>query len=225
MIGSDWLRNASAENAAGADEAGPGAKNIPKHGQMYPLTDRTHRVALGGSVKVEYTFNGQPVTAMAPVKVQKVVKLHVNILKNAGNAVITDADAMKDIAAMRESYARLGIRVDLDGNTLFKVDPPAGVGLGDGLDDKETIFFPRFKAVNNGDGLVMELQLTAEERALFDDKNLWAKTAANPLEKDMSFIHVYYVNKTTEGARGYSVSSAVGLIPLVRASLDVSSHS
>ena len=167
----------------GTDEIGPadGVNAIgPKNGYTWRLSDRTHKVALGGRVTAEYTGD-VTVSASAPVRPQKIVRLHVNILRitSGGAAVVTVARVNVDIRQMREIYAQVGIYIPPV--NLQEVDPPDNVELLNGLEE-----YP-----NPAGGLIAP---TLEEKSLLGAANLRTPTVGG---KDD--IEVYYVNFLARG--------------------------
>jgi hypothetical protein len=132
--------------------------------------DPTFLVKLGDTVTVTYKTK----TATATVPVEKVVKLHINILRKVagGEPVVKGGIPTVEgyVKTANEIYAPVGIRFDA---TIQIVDPPAGVDLSNGFDEF-TRLDPRGKII-----------MTAEEKAL-----LGAAALRTPAKDD---IEVYFV--------------------------------
>lgn len=171
----------------GADEAAPGGNALPKNGHTWLVSDRTHRVALRGTVKAEYTSaTGVTAAATAPVPVTKNVKVHTTILKLASGApVITETDANIALHRGNEQYAQVGILLIPNYQTK---DQPTGVNLGNGLDE--------YPGVTPAGVIVM----TNEEKALLGAAGL--RTAAT------DDVELYFVNYLSDGNRGESFWAA-----------------
>jgi hypothetical protein len=126
----------SAATYLGADESGPGAAGLPKNGYTaattWKISDRTHRVALRGTVRAEYTPTVGPlIAATAGVPVTKNVKVHTTILKVMGTPVLNLAEANHAVHKANESFAQVGVLLI---PAIQFIDPPAGVDLSNGLD-------------------------------------------------------------------------------------------
>ena len=141
--------------------------------------DRTFMVKLGDNVSFNYA---NLIEKRETVPVVKVVKLHVNILRDkkmadGGVAVVAQAVAEGYVAKANEIYAQVGIRFAA---TYITVDPPtdAGVDLSDGLTENEG------KADLQG-----KLIMSDEEKALLGDTGV-AKLRTTALDD----IEVYFVN-------------------------------
>ncbi len=172
----------------GADDTAPDATKLnDKAGHKFQLSDRTHRIALEGTVTAKYGAAEKPIT----VKKEKVVKLHVNILQNNNVAVIAKADVEKQVARMNEVYAQVGIRVDATINS--PVNAPNNVNLNDGLD----LNAPPVADVVRLGQTYKQGGRSAEQVALLSAPGLWAKDPANANKKDLSIIHVYYIGSFT----------------------------
>lgn len=160
------------------DEEGPGGDALgPKNGYTWKLSDRTHKVALGGRAKAEYEANGLTVSASAPVKVVKTVKLNIHVmLDQAGGAPVeTKANALAHITKMREIFAQVGIGVAY---TLhYGETPPEGVVLTNGLN-----------LTLGGAGL------SNEEKQLLADGAM--ATRSNPVDEQTGRrqIELYYIS-------------------------------
>lgn len=181
----------SAAAYLGADEAAPGAAGLPKSGSTWQVSDRTHRIALRGTVKAEYTAAGVTVSASAPVPVTKVVNLYVNVLrdKEGGREALAKTEVISDITRMREIYTQVGILVNAEIKNA--ANPP--FNLENGLPG-----YSAFETVTNPNGTkVGYLTPTFQEEALLGASSLWALTGANNTDKDVSRVYVYYVNKIT----------------------------
>jgi hypothetical protein len=196
------------------DEAAPDPLKPDKlKGWEFYLSDRTHTVALGGSVKAKYTYkNAQNVdvtveSAAANVKVEKVVKLNINLMKDdpaVPAKVATKADVEKDVVRMNEIYARIGVRVQAVIND--KVAAPAGVSLADGL----TGYAGIVEGEEVGGKKYMRVDMSREELLLTSDRALKAKDPADPTKLDASVINVYYVNNFGDQAtvaEGYGTAT------------------
>lgn len=183
------------------DETGPGAEGPLKHGYNWKASDRTHRVALRGTVKAEYVFQaGLPgKTDTKPVPLRHFVNAHVNILNGVVNGVqdtkgvVTIAQANDDFVRANEQYAQVGIL--LIPNFAPNVAWPAGVNLANGLSAYPN---PQDSNIQNG-----KIVATAEEAALL---------GANPTTRSTGLddIEVYYVTSISGGSRGvaYPAGSA-----------------
>lgn len=169
------------------------AKN-DKHGDKIPVGDRTHKVALGDFVKVEYGNN--PPTEVE-VKIRKSVNVSVYILTdarltelryrndNVQGQVIKKADVEADIQRMRETYAQVGIHIA--SVSITPVTVPDGVDLRDGI--------TRLKESVKGPGGVL-LNVPSTEYA-----DLLTKTNTNRTPTDgnnIDDVEVYYVNRFSD---------------------------
>ncbi len=104
------------------------------------MGDRTHRVALRGTVKAEYVFQaGVPGKVdIKPVPMRHFVNAHVNILNGVVNGVqgtkgvVTIAGADDDFVRANEQFAQVGLL--LIPNYAPNVPWPGKVNLVDGLD-------------------------------------------------------------------------------------------
>ncbi len=147
---------------------------LVKHGYQWQISDRTHRIALGGTTKAEYEYlPGKSVQSEKTTKVVN-VKVHGIILREtAGGAqVVSLAAVSAAFKRANEQYAQVGIR--LVPNVQVK-DPPVDprLDLRNGLDE-----FPGLS-----DGFI---NMTPEEKALLDAADL--RTAAT------DDIELYFVN-------------------------------
>lgn len=169
------------------DELKPGADGLLKNGLKWRISDRTHRIALGGTLKAEYDIGaGVKIKDEETADVKKNVKVHGIILNKAANTPsIVKADAVAAIFKANEQYAQVGIRlvpwVDDPKN------PPAGVNLVNGLD--------AYTDVPNG-----IIDMTQEEKDLLGDAAL--RTAA------VDDVELYFVNYLSDGANGESFWAA-----------------
>ncbi len=143
------------------------------------LNDRTHRIALGGVVKVQYPANQPVMEQIAHVPPDlRAIDVEIIILRDrpaVSNGVpvisVAEVDAFWTIA--RERYAQIG--VDIRWTEPVIEDPPAGVDLFDGL-------------------TVMN---TATSRTLaVEAKNLITALGTTNTIND---IHVFYVNEVKMG--------------------------
>lgn len=160
------------------------------------IDDRTFKVALGythTSINMTADYEVNPgshliKTIIAPI--EKVVKLHINILKLAnGTAVITPAFVESYVSRANEIYAQVGIVFLLAGQ-INEVNQPAGVDLSNN--------FSRFQGVDlNG-----KLNMTNEEKALLG----FADYRTLPVNGNSDDIEVYYVNLMAPRALGLTYS-------------------
>jgi hypothetical protein len=203
----------------GADESAPHAteknhKRISGGTLDWAVGDRTHRIALGGKVKVEFTPLNGPVgengplaeKVEVPVPVKKIVKLHVNIMRDkleaqGGTPATTQAAVMANVKKMREIYAQIGIDVQLSnaGNPPEPAisNPPAGADL------HLPAANPSLAENNTQPDATPAVQKmwanpTAEEKALLGDATL-RTNPANVVD-----IEVYYVKRMSGGSGGES---------------------
>jgi len=156
-------------------------KNLSQH----PVSDRTHIIALNGTVEVSHVPHGQvnALTSSYQVKIRKQVKVTAYILKdNAGAAVTTAAAVDADIKNMREIYAQVGINIIFEGAILL--NSPRDVNLADGMDAGGP--------------------LTDEQKALLNGTNRTAATQGGTDD-----IEVWYVNRFAPNRyAGMSLSTA-----------------
>jgi hypothetical protein len=119
----------------GLDEAPPIVPiPQPKHEYTWLASDRTHRIALGGTVKAVYIDGtAKSFEKEAAVKVKHTVKLNVHIMKDkAGGALAAQQpDVETYITKMREIYAQIGVAVQ---DSIYEQDPPDGLDLSDGVE-------------------------------------------------------------------------------------------
>lgn len=170
-----------------ADEAEPGASTNSKNGCAFPATDRTHIIALGGTVKAKYTPDGMPsaIVDQDPVLVKKLVKVHVTVVREvAGEESFTAEEAEEALIAANEQYAQVGIRLV---STVQVIDPPAlpapGVDPTDGLEDRSAM-----RGVSGA---------TPEEKRLLD--------AAGVRSVATDDIELIFFNYFATGNRGYAI--------------------
>lgn len=133
-----------------ADDTGPGAAGTPKNGysaaETWRVSDRTHKVALRGTVHATYQpVVGPPIADSAPVPQTKNLKVHVTILIGPGGTPVIDpSDANQRLHKANEQFAQIGLLVI---PYPIEVKPqPAGVNLADG-----------FTYLNNNLGIVPEV--------------------------------------------------------------------
>ncbi|MGL6094931.1 MAG: hypothetical protein ACRC7O_03885, partial [Fimbriiglobus sp.] len=202
MMVSNKIDDEYTDARVGTDEAAPGA-NLPiKGGYVHPLQDRTHRIALGGSVLVKYDtgdnkigLNGVLTTA-ATVPVKKVVNLYVNVLKDPdGDPVVSKQEVNNDVVRANELYAQLGIRVIA--SVQNPVAPPGGVDLSDGLSTGSGAL-PDLVV---GDTKYLQYKLIREQLALASAPALYKKDPADATKRDNTVVHIYYVNRFTNPQR------------------------
>lgn len=201
----------------GADESTPSAtdKNTKAGwGRDYdfPVSDRTHRIALGGTVTATYAPQGLPAeTATSQVKVKKFVKLHINIMKDVagaqGTPTVTNAMVDADLKKMREIYAQVGLDVQLSNNgnpPQYDIsNPPAGTGLDTapaGSLPGTPTSLDEFATWSDKFENKQWILPTLEEKALFGDATL--RTPTTPQGKED--VEVYYVNRLSDGSGGES---------------------
>lgn len=191
----------------GADESAPHAteknhKRISGGTLDWAVGDRTHRIALGGKVKVEFIPLNGPVgengplaeKVEVPVPVKKIVKLHVNIMRDkleaqGGTPATTQAAVMANVKKMREIYAQIGIDVQLSnaGNPPEPAisNPPNGANLHLPANKPSLEEYRRPNAP------------TGEERALLGDATLRTAT-----QNGMDDVELYFVNRLSDGSGG-----------------------
>lgn len=141
--------------------------------------DRTHKIALGGKVKVQYPNTGTVVgekEASVPPSL-KAVDVNVIILRDKpaasnGVPVVTTTHVSNMWNIVKERYAQVGIAVNY---TVSIQDPPSGVDLTDGLLVREAIY---------------NHVLAAEAKALI---------AAYGTVGNNADIHIFYVNTVVVG--------------------------
>ncbi len=168
----------------GADESAPGALGAKKEGYEWNKSDRTHRVALGGTVKAEYTFQqgATPETDTAPVKAKHTVKSHVSILNvplnnaDSGTGIVTKAEVLAAFVRANEQYAQVGV-VLLEPTVKENSKWPGVLNLSNGLD---------YANAGQKNALLLAPELATEQN---DD------------------IEVYYVNKVKPQIPGFSFTA------------------
>jgi hypothetical protein len=161
----------------GPDDQGPNAGvTYTKNGSTFQLSDRTHRIALGGTVRVDYAPGGpaQAVTASTKVAVGRTVTVNLNILTVAGNALITKAEAEALVKGINEQFAQVGVRVVA---SPTRVPAPANVDLTNGLHLRP----------DGWNGTTTPEPLSAEER------DLVTKPLATRTDTEAD-IEVYFIN-------------------------------
>ena len=161
------------------DESAPAGAGLPKHGFTWEVSDRTHRIALGGTTKAEYEYlPGKMVQTEKTTNVVK-IKVHVMILRETvgGAQVISLAAATMAIRRASEQYAQVGIQLVPN---FQIVDPPVDplLDLRDG--------FTEFSSQPGGGQPGGIITMTPEEKALLGAANL--RTAAT------DDIELYFVN-------------------------------
>ncbi len=168
----------------------------------FRVSDRTHKIALGGKVKAVYTKSGTDYPSATPsVKVEKSIKVHVTIMKNHadgavnGTPAVTNAIVDEDIKALREIYTQAGIRVDVVGQYQTK-DPPEGLDLSTGFD------------VTPGYGkATRDLDLTAKEKKLLPE----FRTAPQD-DIEVYYVPAMYTNgKREQVGQAYYFSGMKGM--------------
>jgi hypothetical protein len=85
----------------------PGPLANHKNGSSFPISDRTHRIALRGSVTVKYNDGTKEYTETSKVLAKNTVKVHVSILRPTvgGKPVATETEANEWVHAANEQYA------------------------------------------------------------------------------------------------------------------------
>lgn len=164
----------------GTDNADPSAtQNNIKNNAAFPVSDRTHLIALGGKVIAKY---GALPAAESVAKVAKTIKLNITIFRDKasadGGVVVTTKDqVLEDASFAREHLAQIGIQIApiADANIKY-ADPPIVINDAKGYD-----------APGNFRDANLKLNLDIEEVGLLGDETL--RTAAN------DDIEVYYVTK------------------------------
>jgi hypothetical protein len=154
--------------------------------------DRTHKIALGGKVKVKYPEPGtvfcEKEAGVPPS--QKTVSVNIIILRTAiGGAPVIPVDTVSNFwKIVKERYAQVGVDIQWTEPTVL--DPPAGVDLGDG-----------FTATSSLMGTVLDNEA----------KSLITAYGTTNTTDD---IHVFYVNQVKywtpilgwQSARGMAVA-------------------
>ncbi len=159
----NWPANPVGNNkipSLGEDDVGPSATEFnTKGGYSFPVSDRTHKVALGGKVIASY---GTAAPAEVDVKIRKSVNLTVYILKQpnfqGGEMLVSMDKVVTHIRRARELYAQVGIDIPAVSITSYNVPGatpgPNGypaVDLSNGLDpateddDNQRVFPPEMK--------------------------------------------------------------------------------
>ena len=149
--------------------------------------DANFMVKLGDTVTASYTKGTTTVNATATVPIEKVVKLHINILRDlkladGGKQVLSPATVEDYVRVANLIYAPVGIKFTYAAPAV--VDPPRDVILTDGL--------TRYQFVKAG----TKIPMTDEEKALLGAGGL--RTAAT------DDIEVYVVNYFTPRSEGES---------------------
>jgi hypothetical protein len=153
-------------------------------------------VALGGDVVAKYDNGNGVIAAKATVPVERVVNLYVNVLKDPdGDAVADKADVTKVVLRANELYAQIGVRVLA--SIQEPVQPPNGVELSNGL-LTESGALPDLVV---GDKRYLQLKLINEQLALASAPALYKKDPGDATKRDITVIHVYYVNGFTNSQR------------------------
>ncbi|MBX9580885.1 MAG: hypothetical protein K2X87_11305 [Gemmataceae bacterium] len=168
-----------------SDNQPTGGDGLPKNGdRVWKVSDRTHQVALRGTVKAEYTAGTKTVAATKPVPAAYRVKITATALnETVGGAPVIDVSAADQaIHTANEHLAQVGLYVV---PTHDRADPPQpGVNLGNGLQ-------------GYNDKTAPPISLTAEETALFTEPKL--TTAATD---DIELFWVNFIN--TPDRQGYA---------------------
>lgn len=148
--------------------------------------DRTHKVQLGGNLKIEAikigTGGWQIMDAKTPVPALKKLKCDVVVLKVGGAVVRPNAEVEAAMKMVQERYAQVGVKVEY---AIVERDPPAGVDLTDGVTVRD----------------VSESHtLSAEGKSFLDG------LATVGAAKD---VHIFFINRAKIGAddvRGTAVA-------------------
>ncbi len=160
-----------------ADETGPGALGLLKNGHRWQISDRTHKIALGGTVKAVYTDGANhTVEAKAPVKIAKTVRVTVHDMRDkpkSQNGILAAPRPAIDnyVTRMKEIYAQIGVAVNVQ---IYEDDPPIGLDLSNGL---------KYDPENS---------LSAEVTQLLADADLKTRTPNPP--PDRPRIEVYFIS-------------------------------
>jgi len=156
-----------------SDELAPWGKGLVKHGYQWHISDRTHKVALRGTVKAVYEIDGKIVANDAdPVPHEYAVKVRGFTLPESG---ITPAAATAAINKANEQYAQVGIILV----PFCDAKKVANLDLTNGFAG-----YPRY---NPGE----KLKLTADETKLFAHRTGVTDE-----------IELFFINKFTDGAAG-----------------------
>ena len=194
------------KNYLATDEATPDKNTTyDSDGYTWYKSDRTHRIALRGTLKAEYSTPAKTYSATAPVHVKKNVKVHPILVRDkseaAGGSTISVEDADKYLHRANEQYAQVGILLTPTG--YIAIDPPPGVNLADGLDG----FPEQYDAAN-------KIKITAEEVALLvpsyknaANQNIQVRTAAVD-DVELYFVNYFSDNRVGEAFRASKVPDA-----------------
>ncbi len=141
MLVSNRIDDTAAIPGVGSDESGLGVLGPTKSGGFsWRRADRTHQIALGGTVGVTYAFDqvGGEIVELGNVIVRSSIKSHVNILNapnglvDSGVGVVRKYTVFADFRRANEQYAQVGVRL-LMPTVAENVPWPANVNLSDGL--------------------------------------------------------------------------------------------
>ncbi len=195
MLVSNAMDDTAAIPGVGGDENPLWGLGAPKNGYTWHKSDRTHRVALRGTVKAEYTPNVGPAASdTKAVPMRHYVNADVRIMRAPGAAVgvISVDKANEDFVRANEMFAQVGILVVPKYNVNnISIASPIGVLLGNGLDE--------FKGLDSSRKIIM----TREEELLLDATVGAAKGAKT------DEVKVYYVNfLTSNGSSPGSIGEA-----------------
>lgn len=188
LLVSNAIDNTAAVPGVGADEASSKAAALGplKHGYHWRASDRTHIVALRGTVKAEYTPDAGPtVSNTKAVPLKHAVGAHVTILNARGanglesnKGVVTIQQADEDFRRANEQYAQVGIFLipDYDADVAWPIvfNPSGRVDLADGLNGFDSL-----------DPMTGKVVLTSEEKALLN------RAFISP---SLGELEVYYIN-------------------------------
>jgi hypothetical protein len=121
------------------DEQNPAGLGLLKDGKQWLISDRTHKIALGGNTKAEYTIPGTTakVKVEANTPVRSYVNVHANIIKVNGLEVISKADAESYLFRSNEQYAQVGIQFHIEVANPITIPTTATppVNFNDGFDE------------------------------------------------------------------------------------------
>ena len=173
-----------------ADDTAPAGAGLLKNGYNWEISDRTHRIALDGTTKAEYTSGNISINTVKSTKAYKVLSLHVNILRETPTdfEVIAVETVQQDIAKMREIYSQVGISILPVIPQV--VNPPVGVNLADGSLDE----YPIAGDING------KIDMTPEEKKLLEKYRAAPINGKNPVE-------IYYVNDLSNKSEGEAFRS------------------
>jgi hypothetical protein len=133
--GIDWISESMLMVSDETDDDHP-VDSIPDDA----ANDRTHKIQLGGNLKIESIKIGNaawlPIEYKIPVKAKKLIHVNVVILRNkplsqGGIPAFTLTEVIEHFRIVNERFAQVAVNVIVDSYTYQ--DPPSGVDLSDGL--------------------------------------------------------------------------------------------